>query len=343
LTKSLRTRALKDLGAFEQLHSEWNDLCSRVPTATTFQRPEWLLAYMQVFQPRPLWGIEVRHGERLVGLAPLYLERKGRERILAPIGLGLSDYLDVLVDPAAGKAAVDALLHHIVERHQDWDVIRFPELRPTSRLLDAHFPDGWERAASPREACPVLALSGSFDALAEAASTRLLAGLRNAKRRLEEKGSVSVELATEETLPAMLNKFFELHGKRWQEAGAPGVLADEKVKSFHRLAAPALLRRGLLRLFLLRLNRRPIAALYAFFDNQVAYCYLQGYDPAFRSYSPGGLILEAAIRRAIEEGKGAADFLRGREAYKYRWGARDQPTFSLQIRQRAPSSKDLAA
>jgi CelD/BcsL family acetyltransferase involved in cellulose biosynthesis len=343
LPGSLRTRELKEIGAFEQLSPEWNDLWGRAANATTFQRPEWLLPYMQVFQTAQLWGIEVRQGERLVALAPLCIENKEGERVVAPIGLGVSDYLDVLVDPAEGNAALSAVLNHFAEHRDEWEIIRFSDLRDTSLLLQSELPDGWERAVSPREACPVLDLPKSFDELADTASTRLLASLRNARRRLERHGSFTVEVATEETLPGMLDAFFELHGKRWNQLGTSGVLADASVKSFHCLAAPALLRRGVLRLFVLRLDRRRIAVLYAFFEKRTAYCYLQGFDPAFGTYSPGGLILEAVIRRAIEEEKSAADFLRGRETYKYRWGARDHPTFSVQIRKRAPSKNEIAA
>jgi CelD/BcsL family acetyltransferase involved in cellulose biosynthesis len=189
----------------------------------------------------------------------------------------------------------------------------------------------------------VLELPSQFETLAETASSRLLAGLRSARRRLERKGMLSVEIADEHTLSSMLEIFFELHGKRWKQAGTPGVLADASVKSFHRLSAPGLLHRGVLRLFLLKHEQQPIAALYAFFEQQIAYCYLQGFDPAYANYSPGGLVLEAAIRQAIEEGKQAADFLRGGEQYKYRWGARDRPTFGLQIRKRAPARVEFAA
>jgi CelD/BcsL family acetyltransferase involved in cellulose biosynthesis len=67
----------------------------------------------------------------------------------------------------------------------------------------------------------------------------------------------------------------------------------------------------------------------------VTYCYLQGFDPEFRDFSPGAQLVGAVIEDAIREQKRAVDFLRGAESYKYAWGARDQITFRLQASRRA--------
>ncbi len=336
----LQTSELVDLAALEKLAPEWEELWQRSPNATPFQRPQWLVPYARVFGPPALWGIEVRDGGRLVGFAPLALESQGGERVVSPLGLGVSDYQDLLLDTECSSDALRAILRHLEEQSARWDAIRFPDLRQTSLLLQADLPEGWQRARSPREACPVLELAGAAETVDQAASTRLLARLRNARRRLEREGTLHFEVATAESLPAALEVFFTLHGARWKSLGGRGVLADASVRSFHRLAAPGLLARGVLRLYTLRLDERPLAALYALFEPSVAYLYLQGFDPAFGTYSPGGLILEQVLRDAAGEGKRAADFLRGREAYKYKWGARDRPTFSLQIRTRASAQRE---
>ena len=56
-----------------------------------------------------------------------------------------------------------------------------------------------------------------------------------------------------------------------------------------------------------------------------AFFYLGGFDPEFGALSVGSLAIAAAMERAIEEGASTFDFLAGREAYKYRWGAVDRP------------------
>jgi hypothetical protein len=42
-------------------------------------------------------------------------------------------------------------------------------------------------------------------------------------------------------------------------------------------------------------------------------------------------VIDYAVRAAIDEGAAEFDFLRGREAYKYRWGARDLLTYRRRL------------
>jgi CelD/BcsL family acetyltransferase involved in cellulose biosynthesis len=44
------------------------------------------------------------------------------------------------------------------------------------------------------------------------------------------------------------------------------------------------------------------------------------------------LIVAHAIEQAIREGAGEMDFLRGREPYKYRWGAVDRSSYGRTLR-----------
>jgi CelD/BcsL family acetyltransferase involved in cellulose biosynthesis len=62
------------------------------------------------------------------------------------------------------------------------------------------------------------------------------------------------------------------------------------------------------------------------------YDYIGGFDPQFSSLSPGSLLIGHAIEQAEAEGAAHFDFLRGAEAYKYRWGAVDEPMFTLVLR-----------
>src|SRR2546423_211750 len=52
--------------------------------------------------------------------------------------------------------------------------------------------------------------------------------------------------------------------------------------------------------------------------------YLHGFDPAYEFESPGTILVGHAIEEAVREGAREFHFLRGRESYKYGWGARDR-------------------
>jgi len=65
---------------------------------------------------------------------------------------------------------------------------------------------------------------------------------------------------------------------------------------------------------------------------QRASYYLSGLDPAFQRLSPGTVMIGHAIEEAVRAGASGFDFLRGKEAYKYKWGAKDRPTYRCVLR-----------
>jgi CelD/BcsL family acetyltransferase involved in cellulose biosynthesis len=115
-----------------------------------------------------------------------------------------------------------------------------------------------------------------------------------------------------------------LHGDRWEGRGEPGVLAAGPGLRFHREAMLGLNNAGLLRLYTLSFGGQIAAAHYGITCSGSHYVYLLGFDPDFAFESPGVLLMAHAIKEALAEGCRKVDFLRGREAYKYEWGAVDR-------------------
>jgi len=118
-------------------------------------------------------------------------------------------------------------------------------------------------------------------------------------------------------------------------AGPLGVLASEGVQKAHQETVPGLFALGLLRLYSLRLADRTVASFYGFTHTAAgkkrAYFYLSGFDPALAGLSLGSLVIDYAVRTAVAEGAAEFDFLRGRETYKYCWGAQDFLTYRRRL------------
>jgi CelD/BcsL family acetyltransferase involved in cellulose biosynthesis len=227
-------------------------------------------------------------------------------------GTGPSDHGGLLAR-ADAAARAPALLAALAER----DAIDLQQLAPASPLATAALP-GWIAETRPGDCCPVLPLAG-VDGM-DAVPKRMRANWRYARRRFEREGGV-VELVPANEV-ATLER---LHGARWADKGEAGMFADALLRRLVRTAAPALAEAGLLRLHRAMLGGETIAVLLALQGRGPACYYLSGFDPGHARLSPGTLLVGAAITAAAREGARAFDFLRGREAYKYAWGARDAP------------------
>ena len=326
----LKKQILRSITEVHRIAPEWADLWQRCPVSTTFQRPQWLLPWIEVFSPEQIVAIEVRNDRKLVGFAPLLIYARGAERVLAFMGGGVSDYLDLLADQQFETGVVESLLE-IIRREVGWVTLDLTDVPRSSVLLRGSLGE----SASEHDSCSVLTLPRATDELLHLFSKRQRANLRNARSRLQKIGESQVETATAETLPEFLEDLLRLHTARWSQAGQPGVLHEEAVKAFHRLSAPRLLRSRVLRLYRLRRGSRTLAVIYALFERHTVFCYLQGFDPKFAFFSPGTQLMFSVIKDAIQAAIPKFDFLRGDESYKQHWRAQNQPTYRIQLQRSA--------
>lgn len=123
-----------------------------------------------------------------------------------------------------------------------------------------------------------------------------------------------------------MDALFELHSRRWQARGAPGAFAFEKVRRLHREFAVLAAERGWLRLTVMEVEGAPISVLKAVEINGVRYVHLNGFDPDYKSLSPGAIVYGHTIRAAIEAGTARVDFMTGDTEFKRQW--RPQQTIS---------------
>lgn len=325
MPRRMSTNILHTAGELSSIAADWRELWEDCPNATPFQRCEWLLPWIEVFAPDNLRVLEIRNGDQLVALAPLLIYRRDSVRVLALAGGGVSDYLDALVHPSFLDEGLGAILQSIDDFSSEWDVAEFTDLPSSSPLLRL----GTTVVQAPHDVCPLLSIPEGAAQISDFVPARQLRNLRNSRHRLARLGDVSVECATASTAAEFLDALIHLHSARWNSEGMPGVLSGSRLRQFHGRVVQGLLPGAVVRLYGLRCAGRLIAALYAIFESDTVYFYLQGFDPEFAWYSPGAQLIAAVIEDALREGKQQLDFLRGGESYKYAWGAHDSVTSRL--------------
>jgi CelD/BcsL family acetyltransferase involved in cellulose biosynthesis len=306
----------------ERLSTEWKALWQRVPNATPFQSPEWLISWWECFGNSTRVVLTARDGRDLVAVLPVYrLEERGFCKLL-PIGISLSDYLDAVVCPNYPGLA-ETLLAALVDL-PGWHECYIPDLPPLAAMLAAQCPRELEEEVGAGETCPILALPDAVEALSTVIPRKTLRDLRQARRRAAAVGTAGAMRATAATLTEFMEEFFRLHESRWRPIVGHGVCADPVVREFHLAAAGRMIEAGMLRLYLLRIGTAAIAAYYGFLAKGIAFAYLSAFDPERADLSPGTQIVGHAIEEAVREGACEFHFLRGGEAYKYAWGAVDR-------------------
>ncbi len=332
---------LNDLARYAE---QWETLAMGIPFRSWGWASTWWRHYGVVRQ-RQLYVVAVRdERDRLAGVAPFCLDVSatcGRTLRLLGAGEVCSDYLGLLCRPGADASVCDAIAHWLAEQaHGDasnanrWDLLWLENIdiedRPSQLFAEHLAQAGCRVYQSAGTRCWRVTLPATWTQYVQRLSKSHRKQVSRAENRLFATQRVQLRSVTcRDELPGATNLLERLHQRRREQLGQAGCFASERFAAFHRDVMTTMLRAGQLHLHWLELDGRPVAAEYHLAGSGVVYAYQAGLDPDALEYEPGSLITQASLRRAIELGFRAFDFLRGDEPYKAHWRAEARPTLDV--------------
>jgi CelD/BcsL family acetyltransferase involved in cellulose biosynthesis len=325
-----RIETISGLAGFQALREEWTELLESSSNDCIFLTWEWLHTWWKhLGAGRQLDLIAIRRDGELIGLAPFVVCPRRLSRLVPCrtrqfLGTGSvgSDYLDVIVRQGQEPEALSALAAHLAEAGMALDLAqvnrRSAAALDVARRLEQR---AWRVSERAGDVCPFIDLRGQtwLSYLASLDGQHRY----NFKRRagkLTKDFAMRFELAASEgERREALAALVALHMQRWSARGGSTALYASSLVAFHEEFSQLALARGWLRLFVLRLDSRPVAALYGFRYRDTFCFYQTGFDPGFSRHGVGQVTVGLTIKHAIEEGATTYDLLHGDERYKFDW------------------------
>jgi CelD/BcsL family acetyltransferase involved in cellulose biosynthesis len=256
-----------------------------------------------------------------------------------------ADYATILAAPADLEAVSDAIATYLAEPsgRRPWDVVDLRRLRCGDGAADAlaaafgarEMAEGWTLNVEREDVSPVVTLPMGADMESYLATLgkKDRHEIRRKVRRAEAVGEIMLDESTDPL--GDVDGFIDLHQKKW---GADGLFPDTPGGAQSRVLIGRLFELygpdGPLRLTFLTVGGRRIAAGIHFETRDEYLYYNAGVDPDAFDLSPGVLLVYSLTKRALASGVRRLDFLRGNEAYKYAWGAVDEPIQRLLVRRK---------
>ena len=315
------------------LRGEWEEL--EPGAASPFATWAWADAWWRQWgRPGALAVRACRHPDgSLAAILPLCRAGRGPLRTLRWIGHGPGDELGPVCSPAGRPLAARALSAAV----DDEGRLLLAERLPVE--------DGWETLLEGvvlrREPSPALALGGDWDAYLASRSANFRQALRRRERRLARDHGLRFRLADDPArLVGDLEVLFALHAARF---GTRSSVLGARTRAFHHDLAARALAGGWLRLWMLELDGRPAAAWYGFRTGGREWYYQAGWDPARARDGVGFVLLAHSVRAAMLDGMTEYRFLRGGEAFKARFGPRDDGLVTVGLARGAGGRALLAA
>lgn len=348
----MRVRWFRKTEDLAELAGPWN-LLARNPFCTW----DWLEAWWRHYGALPsrcagfsqlfVLGVFDDAGV-LAGVAPWYRQWSLTQGcVVRCLGSGevLSDYLTVPCRNGLEDRVARVLADWLTSQQADansgpevctsWDLLELSSVEPRDYLISclARYL-GTRRCNVQRQLdgnCWRIELPGDWNEYLEMLSKSHRKQLRRIERRWFDTGRAVLRTVEQpQDLERAWGILTDLHQRRARSLGRPGGFSARAYAAFHREAADRMLRAGQLQLHWLELDGQPVAVDYHLAQDGVIYVYQGGIDPDALDWEPGRMITLATLRRAIEQGYRAMDFLRGDEPYKAHWRAAPYP--SLQVR-----------
>jgi peptidoglycan/xylan/chitin deacetylase (PgdA/CDA1 family)/CelD/BcsL family acetyltransferase involved in cellulose biosynthesis len=326
----------------EAISREWNEVLANGAEDTFFLTWEWISAWWNHYgNGRQLFVLLAKKQGKLVGIAPFYVDevkkygKRWKALKIIGDGSGDSDYQDCIVLGGLEEEIAQAFVAFLADRRNEWHVMEFESVPETSPFIKAFLNaakktfNGMAHEAVP---CTFIALPSRWDEYLNLLKPRVRSKVRSSLAFLDKEiHSVPVACSEPKELDEWLPILFDLHTRRWQQAGQSGVFHGSAKQKFYAEVSRSALEKGWLAFYRLDWGERPLAMQYGFLYGDRFLLLQEGYDPGFENVRPGQTLRAWTIRQWIENGLKEYDFLVGAPKHKLEWGGTTKQSLRVRV------------
>lgn len=334
ISSMLNYQIISEIPAWDQIKTEWNQLLDNSQTHVPFLRHEFLREWWDTcgggeWEKSDLLIITARDGDRLVGIAPLFLNhcKTGKLSLMFIGSFEIVDYLDFIVLPDYLEVFLKGLFSFLttseVPSWHQLDLYNILHESPSLAALEKVSAEiGWSYQSEVLQKSPHILLPGDWEQYLAGIDKKQRHEIRRKMRRAES-SPVPVTwyvLSDPTKLAEDTQAFLELMAQDEEKARFLTPSMREQMANTIRCAYDT----GCLHLAFLEVDGVKAAAYMSFDYINRLWVYNSGINKSLMEYSPGWVLLGYLLKWANDNGYTEFDFMRGDEEYKYRFGAVDR-------------------
>ncbi|MDY6853809.1 MAG: GNAT family N-acetyltransferase [Thermodesulfobacteriota bacterium] len=334
----MRSELYTEGSTFKILGNDWNELIDETSSNEVFFNWQWHSTWWDHFgKNRKLRVLAVRKEDGVLsGLASCYIELSpdGKRAMKYIGGIDITDYLDIIVRPGIEDEVCKEIMDNWKSIEEEWDFIDLHCLKETSITLKSlkrtALEKGYSVDVALEDVCPKIELPSSWEDYLMLLDKKDRHELKRKIRKFERLPESFVDSRIEDSIALndRMELFMDLHRKSNMKKKA---FMDKDMEFFFHGIAHIMFPKDWIKLSFLGIDGGHAASSLCFDYQNKIYLYNSGYDPQYSYLSPGIVLVGYLIREAIESERCEFDFLRGKESYKYRFGAKDSYIYRMVI------------
>ncbi len=337
----IQVKLIRTYTELRELEGDWDWLLDQFEGANVFLTWDWISTWIEAYsKENQLFCLAAFKNEKLVGLAPLWLDRQTTAgvfpwRILKFIGSieVCPDHLDFIIRRKNSSMIAEAMWNALFGEHRKlWDKLEYHSVSIDSKTANTfhNLADSDHRCLKVEiegyRICPYLSLPNSWAAFVESMDARNRRNVRRSEKVLLEAGDIEFKCVdNRDDLPVAMQGMMDIHNDIWYSDKKKTGFRRARFREFHLRIAERLFEKGMLSACTLKHDGEHVGSTYSFVFRGKVYGYIIAVRRSdIKGASIGRALIYRYIRRLIEDGVTELDFLRGDEEYKFYWTDTDR-------------------
>lgn len=322
---------ITDLAQLKDVAPAWDELA--VANAQPMCSPTWMLGWWRHLAPShmSMRVIAVRERDRLIGLGPFFVDTTHRGRVDYRLLSYATPRISPLAIPGQEWKVARAVAETLSRADPRPDVVALEQV-PLSSQWAVALREEWPGQVRPPirqysvKGSPTVSLrAGSFESWLTDKSSSFRGEMRKHRRKFAALGGLA-RMSTEDTLSADIASFVRLHTARWEGRGTSDIATrQESWSAMLQEIGREHLSTGRLRIWVLEIEREPIAAQLCAAAGGEVILLNSGWDEQFARLSPAMLGMLAAIEDSFARGDRRIDLAPGEQQFKLRLADGNDP------------------
>lgn len=283
----------------------------------------------------------VRDGADIIGIAPLWRYqdyiRKIPLRKIGFISCPDTPFADFVIEDERRSEVLKVILEYLYHEKQNaWDILSlspWPDESMNYQMFQSLLVGGGKRFYTGiASLSPYIQIQGEWDSFLGNLSVKFRKTHRNICNRIKNmKQAEIVNSSQYSSSESLMSDILSVSEKSWKHKNGISIASRMETKKFFEMLTERAGRMGRLFVWLLKVDRKPIAIEYDVECSGIVHALRADYDGSYREISPGAYLEYMIVKHLFENGYKEYNTGPGLRTYKLHWTDRMRTNISLTV------------